>query len=244
MGSRLVRRHFEFKQTAVTIVCEEAYLDAARRSIFRSRETIERFIVFDPLFQDTLEPYEVPDGADPLIERMCAAARAAGVGPMAAVAGSIAEEAVKAMVEAGAEQAVVDNGGDIALYLSEPMDIALFAGQSAIRDLGFRLPGERRPYGVCTSSGTVGPSISFGVADAAVVFAPEASLADACATRLGNEVKSGQEEIMRHALEVVCGIEGVDGALVVVEDRMALRGRVPELVKVKMGPDRISQKHF
>jgi len=244
MGSQLVRRHFEFKETAVTIVCEERYLDLAQRSIYRSRETIERFVLLDPIFKDTLEPYDEPQDADPLIKRMCAAARSAQVGPMAAVAGAIAEAAVKAMVEAGAEHALVDNGGDIALYLSEPTDIALYAGQSRIKDVGFHLPGERRVYGVCTSSGTVGPSISFGVADAAVVFAPDVCVADACATRLGNEVKSGAEGVMRHALEVVCAIEGVEGALVVVEDRMALHGRVPPLVKVRTSPDRISQKRF
>jgi hypothetical protein len=244
MGLRLVRRHFEFKETAVTIVCEERFLDIARRSIFRSRETIERFILFDPLFKDTLEPYEEPRDSDPMVRRMCAAARAANVGPMAAVAGAIAEEAVKAMVEAGAEQAIVDNGGDIAMFLSETTNIALYAGQSSIKDVGFRLSGERRVYGVCTSSGTVGPSISFGVADAAVVFAPDVSLADACATRLGNEVRNGDEAVMRHALHVVCGIEGVDGALVVVDDQMAMGGHVPELVKVKTGPDRISKKYF
>ena len=244
MASKLVRRHFEFEQTAVTILCEEHFSGVAERSIFRSREIIQRFILFDPLFQDTLEPYAEPEHIDPLIGRMCHAARCAEVGPMAAVAGAIAEEAVKAMVEAGAEQAVVDNGGDIAMFLSEPLDIALYAGQSSIRDVGFRLPGGRRMYGVCTSSGTVGPSISFGTADAAVVFAEDVCLADACATRLGNEVKSADERVMRHALDVVLQIEGVDGALVVAGERMVMRGHVPELVKVKMNPDGISQKYF
>lgn len=244
MGSGHVRRHFELKETAVTIVCEERYLGTAERSIFRSRETIERFIILDPLFRDTLEPYDEPAGADPLIKGMCRAARKAGVGPMAAVAGAIAQAAVADMVAEGAEQAMVDNGGDIALWLSEPCDIALYAGESGVKDLGFRFEAERRPYAVCTSSGTVGPSISFGVADAAVVFAADATLADACATRLGNEVKSGEEEVMRHALEVVLGIEGVDGAMAVVGDRLAMKGRLPQLIKVKAGRDRISERHF
>src|SRR5512136_3053822 len=106
---RLVRRHFEIGETAVTILAEERYLPLAKESIFRSRAAIAGFIDRDPLFKDTLEPYQDPPWADPIIKRMCSAARRAGVGPMAAVAGTIAEEVTRAMVDAGAKQVAVDN---------------------------------------------------------------------------------------------------------------------------------------
>jgi hypothetical protein len=163
---------------------------------------------------------------------------------MAAVAGAIAEEAVRAMVGAGAGQVAVDNGGDICMFLTEPLEVGIYAGQSPLRDVGMRFPAERRFYSVCTSSGTVGPSISFGIADAAVVFAGDASLADACATRLGNEVQSADEERMLHALEVVMGVDGVDGAMVFVGEKVAMRGRMPRLVKVKVSADSISRIRF
>lgn len=240
-ASPLVRRHFEVGETAVTILAEERFLPLAKESIFRSREIIQGFIAQDPLFKDALEPYPVPLDAHPLIQRMCAASAKAKVGPMAAVAGTIAKEAVRAMVQSGARQVVVDNGGDIAMFLTEDLDIGLYAGASGIRDVGFRIPGEGREYAVCTSSGTVGPSISFGIADAAVVFAEDAALADACATRLGNEVQSGEEEGMLYAIETVLRLQGVEGALVVVGERMAMRGKVPRLVRAKVPPSSIAR---
>jgi ApbE superfamily uncharacterized protein (UPF0280 family) len=240
-GGPVVRKHFQVGETAVTILAEEPYIPLARESIYKSREIIQRFIAYDPIFKDTLEPFTPPFEAHPLIRAMCSASAKARVGPMAAVAGAIAKEAVRAMVMAGARQAVVDNGGDIAMFLTRTLDIGLFAGTSSITDVGFRMPGERREYGACTSSGTVGPSISFGVADAAVVFAEDAMLADACATRLGNEVGTGEEGDMLKAIDVVLRIHGVDGALVVVGDRMAMRGKLPSLVKVKVPPSAISR---
>jgi len=239
--SGTVRHHFEVGETAVTIVAEARFVPFAKESIFRSRSIIQGLIAQDPLFKDTLEPYDEPEGSDPIIRRMCAAARKANVGPMAAVAGAIAEEAVRAMVGAGARQAAVDNGGDISMFLSEPMEVGIFAGESSVKDLGMRFPAEGRYYSICTSSGTVGPSISFGIADAAVVLAEDAALADACATRLGNEVQTSEEEGMLYALEAILRIEGVDGALVIVGDKVAMQGRLPQLVKVKLSPGSISR---
>lgn len=236
----LVRRHFEVGETAVTIVAEERFIAIAKDSIFRSRSIIQGFIAQDPIFKVTLEPYDEPEEADPLIKKMCSAARKARVGPMAAVAGAIAEEAVRAMVEAGAKQAVVDNGGDISMFLTEPLEVGIFAGDSPIKDLGMRFPAESRYFSICTSSSTVGPSISFGIADAAVVLAEDAALADACATRLGNEAKGMEEASMTSALDEVISIDGVKGALLIIGDRMAMRGHIPELVKVRIVQESIS----
>ncbi len=237
----IVRSHFEVGETGVTILAEERFLPMAKESIFRSRSIIQGFITLDPLFKDTLEPYQEPGDADPLIKKMCSAARKARVGPMAAVAGAIAGEAVRAMVESGATHAAVDNGGDIAMFLSAPLEVGIFAGESPIRDLGLHFPAEGRHYSVCTSSGTVGPSISFGIADAAVVLAEDAALADACATRLGNEVQSPDEDALLYALDSVLDIAGVDGALVIAGERMAMRGKIPDLVKVRVQRNAISR---
>jgi ApbE superfamily uncharacterized protein (UPF0280 family) len=233
-ASGIVRSHFEVGETAVTILAEERFVPIAKESIFHSRSVIQGFIAQDPLFKDTLEPYLEPEDAHPLIKRMCSAARKAKVGPMAAVAGAIAEEAVRAMVDAGARHAAVDNGGDISMFLSEPMEVGIFAGDSILKDLGMRFPAEERFYSVCTSSGTVGPSISFGIADAAVVMAEDAALADACATRLGNEAQIANEDAMSFALEVVMRIDGVEGALLIIGDKMGLRGRIPQLIRTKI----------
>ena len=240
----VIRRHFELKETAVTIVAEERYVPIAEGSIFATREEIERYVEIDPLFRDTLEPYQEPESVHPVIKRMCEAARLADVGPMAAVAGVIADEAVRAMVSAGSKHCIVDNGGDVAMLLSGPVDIGIFTLNPKFQGLGLRFGPSNEPYSVCTSSGTVGPSISFGVAEAATVFSPDAAVADACATRLGNLVKSDEDEVIKGALEDVTWIPGVDGALVIVGNKMAVKGNVPRIVKVKLDPDAIARRQL
>lgn len=235
-----MRKHFEVGETAVTIIAGEDLVPVAEASIFRSRETLQRFIQRDPLFQLTLEPYDPPEDADPLVRRMCDAARAAGVGPMAAVAGAIAERAVLDMRDAGAEQAIVDNGGDVALLLKEGANVGLYAGDR-IKGIGFAAPPRDGVFGICTSSATIGPSISFGITDAATVISGNVALADACATRLGNLVTTRSEEALRAALDDVTSIEGVEGALVVVEDLMAMKGRLPPLVRMECERSKIAR---
>mgnify|MGYP005834273971 CR=1 FL=1 len=233
----MIRRHFEVGETAVTIITDEEFVPVAEESVFRSREVIQRFIRQDPLFQVTLEPYHAPDDAPPLIARMCAAGQAASVGPMAAVAGAIAEQAVVDMRAAGAARAMVDNGGDIAFLIREEARVALYAGEG-VRGLGFLVQPRPEVFGMCTSSATVGPSISFGMADAATVISPNVALADACATLLGNLVTDAEDATLSAALTKVCSIPGVEGALVTAGGKVAMKGRLPEMVKA---PEALSQ---
>lgn len=235
-----MRKHFEIGETAVTMIADERFIPVAEASVFRSREIIQQFIGRNPLFRLTLEPYEAPEDADPLIKRMCQATGAAGVGPMAGVAGAIAERAVMDMREAGAEQAIVDNGGDVALLLKQDANVGLYAGDR-IKGIGFAVPPRDGVFGICTSSATIGPSISFGITDAATVIAENVTLADACATRLGNLVTVRSEEALKGALDDVTSIEGVEGALVVVEDLMAMKGKLPPMVRMECERSKIAK---
>ncbi len=237
------REHFEVGETAVTIVAEDEHLPVAQASIFRSREIIQSFIRRDPLFQVTLEPYPCPEDAPPLIARMCAAAQKASVGPMAAVAGAIAERAVLDMRAAGATQAIVDNGGDLALLLDRETTIGLYAGER-VRGIGLICEPREGTFGICTSSATIGPSISFGVSDAATVIAADVTLADACATRLGNLLTSDEDDVMRSALDSVCSIDGVEGAVAVVGEKVAMKGRLPRLTRASVPAGRVSKIEF
>ncbi len=234
------REEFELGETAVTIVADEEYIPSGKEAIFRAREIIQGFITRDPFFQLTLEAYNAPEDAAPLIKRMCEASRLAQVGPMASVAGAIAEEAVGSMVKAGAEHAIVDNGGDIALYLSEETVVGLYAG-GHWSNMGLRCAPRKEIFGICTSSGTIGPSISFGIADAATVISSNVTLADACATMLGNMIKSKEESIIGSALERTRSVPGIEGALVIAENKIAMSGRLPPLVKTAFDGERISR---
>jgi ApbE superfamily uncharacterized protein (UPF0280 family) len=159
---------------------------------------------------------------------------------MASVAGAIAEKAVEDMMAAGARQAVVDNGGDIALLLEREVSVGLYAGER-IKGLGFVCAPRPGIFGICTSSATIGPSISFGVSDAAMVISANVALADACATRLGNLLTSGDDEIMSRAVAEVCSLPGVEGALGVVGDKLALKGRLPKLVKMDVPASKVAK---
>jgi ApbE superfamily uncharacterized protein (UPF0280 family) len=235
----MTRRLVRTGETIVTVIADEVYIGVAEREIVRQRRLLKDYIREDPAFRETLEPRPVPDDAPAIVRRMAGAAARMGVGPMAAVAGAIAEFALRAMLAAGATHAVVDNGGDIALAASRPVRIGIFAGPSPIRNLAFHVEPRPGILGVCTSSGTVGHSLSFGRADAATVIAADPCLADAAATALGNAVKSSDRLLIERAMAGLL-VEGIEGLLVIIEDTLAVGGRIPELVRAPVDLGRVS----
>ena len=142
-------------------------------------------------------------------------------------------------MDAGAGYAFVDNGGDIALVTDRPLVLGIYAGEASIRDLALEVQPTDEILGICTSSGAVGPSISFGCADAALVVSRNVSLADAAATALGNAVVD--EMVLEKAFDVVKDIDGIQGALVVKGDRFAAWGEMPRVVRAKMKTDFITR---
>jgi ApbE superfamily uncharacterized protein (UPF0280 family) len=162
----------------------------ARRLVLKYRRQLERYIVRDPDFQTSLEPVGVPGNAPIIVREMAAAGARAGIGPMAAVAGAIAEHVGRELLDYSPE-IIVENGGDIFLKILAKRTVGIYAGDSPLTGkIGLEiLPGDT-PLGICTSSGTVGHSLSFGQADAVVAVAGTATLADAAATAIGNQVKN------------------------------------------------------
>lgn len=236
----LVRERFRLKQTIVTITAQEQdHLEAAKEEIASQRALLEEFIRDDPFFMLTLDPYDHPIKKAPLIAReMVRAGAAIGIGPMSAVAGTIASFALEAMIKAGATHSIVDNGGDVALVTDRKVLMGIYAGSSPLKNLAFEIPPRERPSGICTSSGTVGPSISFGSADAAIVVSEDVSLADAAATALGNAVGEGSP--LADSFKVV-DKPGIDGAMVIRGEEMALWGELPPLKRANLRPDLITR---
>lgn len=236
-----MRVHFQLKETIVTIVADqEFHITTAKESIRHNREVLERFIAFDPFFRSTLEPYDCPENVPEVVKRMIAAGNSMGIGPMSAVAGTIAAMAVEAMVDAGATFAIVDNGGDIALINDRPVTIGVYAGTSPVKDLAFRLPCHDHITGICTSSGTVGPSISFGMADAAIIFSDDVALADAAATALGNATAVGKDAVEK-AFDAVKPVPGIKGAMVIQGEYIGMWGDIPEIVRADIDYDCITK---
>ncbi len=197
--------------------------------VLNSRNVIEAFLKEEPHFAAALEPCLFPPGAPRIMRKMVVAGNKAGVGPMAAVAGAIAEEVGFYLAKKSTE-VIVENGGDIYLKVVEPIRMGIYAGNSPLSGkIALKMEPNQTPLGICTSSGTVGPSFSFGCADAAAVLSPSVPLADAAATALGNRVKGITD--LEDALDFARGIEGITGALLVFKDKVAAWGAI-ELERV------------
>ena len=221
-------RSYTHKEAVFRICCEE--FDAACAEIVRQRRILEDYIALHAAFGRSLEPVALLSGAPEVARRMARAARAVGVGPMAAVAGAVAQCAAEAGLRASAPEAIVENGGDIYLKAAEPVIIGLQAGTAELGDrLAFALEADDTPIAICSSSGKMGHSMSLGQCDLATVVAKDAALADAAATLAANLVRTVGE--VDAALEHIAGIEGIDGVMIVKNDRVGLAGRLPRLVK-------------
>jgi ApbE superfamily uncharacterized protein (UPF0280 family) len=216
-------------ESDLQVLAESDLSAPAREALGAARAEIEAYISRNPGFREALEPWPGDPKAPPLVRRMIAAGRSAGVGPMAAVAGAVAGAVGRALLAASRE-VVVENGGDIFAAGRKGRVAAVFAGESSLSmKLGVRLPAAPRGLGLCTSSGTVGPSLSRGRADAAVVLSRDECLADAAATELGNRVKARAD--LAPALEWAQAVNGLDGVLVIIGEDLAAWGSV-ELVRL------------
>jgi ApbE superfamily uncharacterized protein (UPF0280 family) len=202
---------------------------SAERALAEARSALEAYIGANSGFDQALEPWPPDPQAPDIVRDMIAAGAAAGVGPMAAVAGAVAAWVGRALL-AESPEVIVENGGDIFAAGARERVAAVFAGDSPLSmKLGLKLPPAPQGLGLCASSATVGGSKSFGKCDAAVVLAGDAALADAAATALGNRV--GAPADLAAAVEWAGSVPGVDGALVVIGRDLAARGAV-ELVEL------------
>ncbi len=212
------------KETDLWIQAERNLAEQAVESVLRHRRGLEAYIRERPEFLDSLTPLPPDPLAPPLARAMLEAGRDAGTGPMAAVAGALAQAVAGDLLEFS-PQVAVENGGDIYLALGRDTTVGLWAGRSPLSGrLGLKVAAQEMPLAVCTSSGTVGHSLSLGRADAATVVAKDAALADAAATALGNRARGRGD--LAPALEWVQTVPGVLGALLVLEDRLAAWGQM------------------
>ncbi|MGI6647967.1 MAG: UPF0280 family protein [Bacillota bacterium] len=196
----------------------------AEELVWQYRNQLELYIQEDPEFRITFEPHFLLPTAPALARIMGQAAWQAGVGPMAAVAGAMAEAVGRGLLTK-VREVMVENGGDIFLKIRRPRLVGIFAGTSPYSHrLALEIDPRWGALGVCTSSGTVGPSFSAGRADAAVILAPSTALADAVATAVGNVVQTPAD--VEKGLELARSIQGVIGAVVIKEDKLAAWGKV------------------
>ena len=178
------------KETDLMVYSETKLVDETKELVLEQRGYVEAFIASHPEFAAALVPWPYDGPAPGIIVNMLNAARNAGVGPMAAIAGAIAEQVGHGLLNR-TNQVMVENGGDVFIKMSSPVTVGIFAGKSPLSlRVGLRLKTDLKPQAVCTSSGSIGHSLSFGKADAVCVVADSCANADAAATAIGNLIKS------------------------------------------------------
>lgn len=198
-----------YKETDLQICAETELSSQAREAIVRARHDIETYIASYPRFAESYSPVDVDADAPQIVADMARAGHTASVGPMAAVAGAIAEYVARALA-AHSDEVIVENGGDVFVLGRVQRTLALWAGDDGVRGVGLVVSPEMMPVAVCTSSGRVGHSTSFGAADAVTVLAADAALADAVATALANRIRRPEDvDLALHSAQAIKGVLGV-----------------------------------
>ncbi|MDP2923524.1 MAG: UPF0280 family protein [Candidatus Omnitrophota bacterium] len=224
--------HIMDKETDLQILTNKPIdKDFLKERIRQYRWDIENYIIKERRFLTSLKPIEVELNAPEIVKEMTQAAKLANVGPMASIAGAIAEFLGKDLLEKGYKDVLIENGGDIFLATRKTRIIGIYAGKSKLwQNLSLKIKPKDTPLGICASSGTIGHSLSFGCADSVVILSKSASLADAVATATANRINS--KEDLSSALDFSRSIKGICGAAIIFRNNLASWGKV-EFVKFK-----------
>jgi len=224
LNHNLISYEVKVRETDLFISSDIDLTEAALASVYRYRGHLESYIKTHPHFLTSLLPIKIDELAPQIVRDMLKVSGAAGVGPMAAVAGAIAEYVGMDLLFL-TSNVIVENGGDIYLKSNKEIKVGIFSGESSLNNrMALRVTPEEMPVGICTSSATVGPSLSFGRADAVCVKSKSASMADAAATAIGNLTKTKRD--IKKAIAFGSQLKDVLGILIIVEGELGLWGKM------------------
>ncbi len=222
------------QETDLSVYARNIGAEPIKEAVLEQRGYIEGYMQRYPDFGRSLKPWPDDPSAPPIVQEMIRAGQCADVGPMAAVAGAVAQRVGRTLHKHFGE-VIVENGGDIFLDVDSETVIGILAGTSPLSSkFGLRIEPTTTPLGVCTSSGTVGHSKSYGNADAVCVVSASCALADAAATAIANHVKRPDD--INAAVMRARTISEVLGVIVIVDDKMGMWGQV-ELTTMTAGRD-------
>ena len=219
---KLFRFRVLLHESDIEITAEHDLTHRACDAMYKARSDIEKYITLHPGFSAALDPVEYDKNAPAIVKRMMNAAAIWNVGPMAAVAGAIADAVGKKLSE-HSDTVIVENGGDLFILSGSIVNCALYAGEeSPFADkIGFSIDAPRG-IGICTSSGTIGHSCSRGRADAVTVIAEDSATADAAATAIANGINSAED--IYDQLAQLESESGLFGIIACCGNRLASRG--------------------
>jgi len=219
------------KETDLLVHAEKKMEYEARKLVLEHRAYVEAYIKAHPDFAAVLTPWQLDGPAAAIVVDMVKAGENAGVGPMAAIAGAVAEHVGLGLLKS-TDHVIVENGGDVFIKTDTPMTVGIFAGKSSLSlRIGIRVSGGPKPTAVCTSSGTVGHSLSLGKADAVCAVADSCSIADAAATAIANQVQSIAD--IKSAIARGRRIENLRGIIIIVGEKIGMWGDL-EVVPLKV----------
>ncbi len=220
----LIKFEVIVNETDLLIRAEKNLFFEAKESVLKYRNQIESYISTVPSFERSLVPVQETHHPPEIIKEMISASRLTNVGPMAAVAGAIAQSVARDLLHFSREL-IIENGGDIYLASSKERLVGIYAGVSPLSlKIGIVVEPQKTPLAICTSSGTVGHSLSFGKADAVCVLSESGALADAAATAIGNVIR--KKDDIEKGLERGKEIEGVSGVLIIFGEKMGVWGEI------------------
>lgn len=223
-GNKLVSFNVIVEETDLYIRASSDLSEIARGFTIECRSQIESYISQNPSFASSLKPLPVAKGAPPIVIEMAYTSRKFGIGPMASVAGAISRFVGSRLLKHTPE-VIVENGGDIFINSLKSRVVAIYAGNSPLSGkIGLELKGANNPLGICTSSGTVGHSLSFGKADAVVVIAESATLADAAATAIGNIIIKPED--IPSGIELARKYSDIIGVVIIKDNRLGVWGGI------------------
>lgn len=203
--------------------------------IFSIRSDLKNYIAKNQDFLLLLEPLKLNDESQPLIiKTMLKSSDICDVGPMACVAGTISELSLNYLIKNNTQYSIVENGGDIALINNETVLCGIYSNNEILgNDIAFKLKSRKKPLGICTSSGKIGHSISFGQSDSVTVISKSPSVADGLATRIANDVtgESSQDKVA-NALETAENYkEFFEGILIISDKNIGTIGKLPKIIE-------------
>jgi len=242
-NSNISQEHFEYKETIITIFAEKEYLiEIAKNKIIECRREIEDFIIKNPDFKEILIPFNYKKTSPEIIKKMCRASKVFNIGPMSTVAAVIAEYALDEMISNGAKHAIIDNGGDLALFTNNPVTIGIYTGNKNTNHYGLIIPPTKNKLGICTSSGKIGPSLSFGNTDTTTILSHNICLADAAATAIGNIVIDKND--IKKVIEILSKTSDINGSIITIKDNICFWGDVPRIVPVNVPFELITRGRY
>lgn len=214
----------QIKESDLFVLCERKLIRETEEALLKYRQDIERYIYYHPFFREALKPVAIEEDMPSIVKCMSEAAQKVGTGPMAAIAGAIAEFVGKDLLTC-CNQVIVENGGDIFMKVTRRRKVGIYAGTSPLTGrIALQIEPEETPLGICSSAGSFGHSLSFGKADAVVIVSATTALADAVATAVGNIIR--EEKDIKKGLKFLKNIPEVKGGLIIKGKKLGAWGKL------------------